>query len=244
MPVTETIIDFAQLSAKKKHELFDQLWSLDREIFPLSKIEDFYSYLHDLSATSIPIVLYYDKDKLVGQNVIQILKLKVHGKTLYVVSSRAGFLVDYRRRNLSLYSAIRVMLQYKLKHPQHDVWFVPTLMQPKVYMLFACRTRHFYPRMNQTMPESHLELLKFLAQRKEHVESRGQGIYVHPCDLPKITPEQLIRLRRHGDIHVNFFMQYVPDYFSGFGMMCICKLDLKTIIETTFNLISNRKIMN
>lgn len=244
MPMTETIVDFEKLSAKKKHELFEQLWNFDREIFPFAKIEDFYGYLYDLSATSIPVVLYYDKGKLVGQNIIQILKLDVHGKILYVVSSRAGFLAEYRRRNLSLYSAIRVMLQYKLKHPQHDIWFVPTLMQPKVYMLFACRTQHFYPRVDTVMPETHLELLKFLAERRETTESRGKGIYVHPCDLPKITSEQLIRLRHHGDTHVNFFMQYVPDYFSGSGMMCICKLDLKTIIETTFNLLSNRKLMN
>ena len=242
MSLTETVVDFTKLSAPKKHDLFEKIWQLDRQIFPFAQIEELYAYLHDTEASAIPIVLYYDQTRLVGQNIIQILKLQAEEHTLYVVSSRAGFLTDYRRRNLSLYSAIRVMLQYKLKHPQHELWFVPTLMQPKVYMLFACRTQYFYPRANKTVPDDHLEVLHLLIKRRKKVEQRAEGIFVHACDLPQITPEQLIRLRHKTDAHIDFFMQHVPDYFSGNGMMCICRLDLKTIVETTFNLITNRKL--
>lgn len=242
MKITEKVEDFVQLSPEKKHYMFQEVWNFDQEIFPSSRIDELYDYLHDCDAASIPIVRYYSGGQLIGQNIIRILQLDLDGDRIFVVNSRAGFLPQYRRRNLSLYSAIRVTLQHKLKHPSIPFWFVPTIMQPKVYMLFASRTAGFYPRAEQPMPEKHQRVLNLMVSRKKDVQKRAEGIYVYPCDLPKVDSEHLIRLRNNAETHVNFFMQHVPDYFDGLGLLCVCELDLKSIAETAVNLAFDRRL--
>lgn len=242
MKITERTTDFAKLSAEKKHTFFQKMWEFDQKIFPNASIDDLYNELYDLDAVSIPVIHYYHQGMLVGQNIIQILKLKLNDYAIFVVSSRAGFLPEYRRRNLTLNSAIRVAVRHRLRYPTHPLWFVSTLMQPKVYTLFASRSRYFYPRRDKAMPKDHQQVLQMIQMRKHGVQKRGEDIYIHPCDMPKVTPEQLIRLRNKSDRHVQFFMQHVPDYFDGMGLMCVCRLDLKTIIETTYNLTSGRAV--
>lgn len=111
---------------------------------------------------------YRHDGKLIGQNIIQILTLRLAEKPVLIVSSRAGFLPKYRRRY--------------------------------------------------------------------EVQVRGENIFAHSCDLPKVTPEQLIRLRSQADAHQQFFMQHAPDYFDGMGLMCICRLDFRTICAAALNL--------
>ena len=67
-------------------------------------------------------------------------------------------------------------------------------------------------------------------------------IFVYPYVMPQTTPEHIQRLRNKTTPHINFFMQHVPDYFDGMGLLCICKLDLKTVLETSFNLFLDRKV--
>ena len=242
MRITEKITNFLDLSPEKKHQFFQELWAFDQEIFPTGHIDDLYDYVHDVDAIAIPVVRYYHEGKLVGQNIIPILKLKLHERDIFVLNSRAGFLTEYRRRNLSLNSAIRIALSYRIRFPTIPMWFVPIIMQPKVYMLFASRCTGFFPRDEKMMPEEHVAVLELMTHRHTKLQQRGRGIYVLPCDLPKFSAEHLIRLRNKSETHVNFFMRHVPDYFDGYGLMCVCEINLKTILETTVNLMTNRRL--
>ena len=240
MRITEKVTDFVRLNPDQKHHFFQEVWQFDQIIFPYASIEYLYDYMHDVDAVSVQVIRYYHADQLVGQNIIPILKLPMDAGHIFVLYSRAGFLPSYRRRNLTLYSAIRVALKQRLQHPGTALWFVPTIMQPKVYMLFASRSQHFYPRANQLIPDEHLQVLQLVKTHHRDVDQRDRGVYVHPCDLPKMSAEHLIRLRNPSETHVNYFMTQVPDYFEGYGMMCVCKLDVKTIFETLMNLTLDR----
>ncbi|RKG30956.1 hypothetical protein [Acinetobacter tianfuensis] len=242
MNITERFIDFAKLPAEKKHVFFQQLWDFDQQIFPNGTIEALYQYVHNRDAAAVHVVQYFYEDKLIGQNIIPILKLQLEQQPIFVVTSRAGFLPEYRRRNRSLRSAIRVSLKHRMHYPNAPLWFVTTLMQPKIYSLFASRTKNFYPRRDRGMAKDHLNVLKMVLENKSGVEKRGTDVFTHLCDMPKVTSEQLIRLRNRHDLHHQFFMQHVPDYFSGMGLVCVCQLNLKTIVETTFNLAIGRNV--
>ena len=174
--------------------------------------------------------------------ILHLIRLSQQDKPIFVVTSRAGVLEQYRRSNLTLKTAIRVALRYRLRYPAIPLWFVTTLMQPKVYTLFASRSRYFYPRKGYTMPTAHQSVLELMHRYKSQVHKRGQGIYVAPALMPKVTPDQLIRLRKRSDVHYQFFMQHVPDYFDGKGLMCVCRLDFKTISETIMNLAYGKSV--
>ncbi|ANF81958.1 hypothetical protein A3K93_06965 [Acinetobacter sp. NCu2D-2] len=242
MKITETIVDFAKLSTQKKHNFFQEILSFDRQIFPHSSVEELYDYMYDINAVSVPVVQYHHNGRLIGQNVIPILQLQLEGKPIYVVTSRAGVLAEYRHKNLTLGSAIRVAIRHRLRYPKAPLWFVSTLMQPKVYTLFASRSQYFFPRHNVVMPDVHRKIIELMLSRNQQAEERSDGIYVCRAVMPKVTPDQLIRLRNRSDDHIRFFMQHVPDYFEGKGLMCVCLLDFKTIIETTWNLTMGRYV--
>ena len=242
MKIVETIVDFKRMVPKEKHNFFQQVFELDQQIFPHSSIEDLYRYVYDIDALSVSIVQYHHQNKLIGQNIIQILKLILNGNPIFIISSRAGFLAEYRGGNRSLKSAIRVALNHKIRYPMYPLWFVPTIMHPKIYTLFASRSANFFPRVGKKMPQAHADVLQLLHSQYNDVEVRGENLYVHPYDLPKVMPEQLICLRIKTDLHNQFFMQHVPDYFAGIGLICICCLDFKTICETVVNLALDRKV--
>lgn len=242
MKIIETIVDFVLLSAIEKEHFFQKIWAFDQQIFPHATVEQLSKYINDPDAVSVPVVQYHCNGKLVGLNIISILKLQLANHPILLVSSRAGFLPEYRGKNQSLNSALRTVLNYRIRHPVYPMWFVASFLQPKVYTLFASHSINFFPRAGRAMPEKHAAVLDMMQSRLNDVQSRGRNIWVHRGEMPVLTPEQLVRLRSQANSHHQFFMQYVPDYFDGMGLMCICRLDLRTIFETAFNLAIGRRI--
>lgn len=70
----------------------------------------------------------------------------------------------------------------------------------------------------------------------------GESIFANSSDLPRVAPAQLIRLRSQADAHQQFFMQHALDYFDGMGLMCICRLNFRTICAAAVNLALGRRV--
>ena len=242
MLITETITDFSKLASEQKKCFFKKIWIFDQQIFPNSSVEEIYNFVHDVDAVSVKVIHYYHEGKLIGQNVLPILKLSLDGKPIFVLSSRAGILPAYRSGHRTLNSAIRVVLNHQIRHLTIPLWFVTTVMQPKVYTIFASRSHNFFPRAERQTPQDYLQVLNVVQQRQHEVQKRREDIFVHPVVMPKVTLNQLMCLRSKATKHINFFMQHVPDYFDGMGLMCVCKLDFKTIFEMMFNLSFDRHV--
>lgn len=242
MRITETIVDFAKLVSEEKHRFFKLICEFDQQIFPDSCEEEIYHFVYDQDAVSILVVHYYHKDTLVGQNIIPVLQLSLEGHPIFVVSYRASILPAYRKGNRTLKTAIRVAINQRIRHPSIPLWFVLTIIQPKIYTYFASRSQNFFPRRCKEIPQQYLKVLQMIQQRKAEVHKRREDIFVYPYVMPHTTPEHIQRLRNKATPHSNFFMQHVPDYFDGMGLLCICKLDLPTILETVFNLFIGRKV--
>lgn len=242
MFITETVTDFTKLASEQKKHFFKKIWAFDQHIFPNATVKEIYNFVHDVDAVSVQVIHYYHEGKLIGQNVLPIIKLSLDGKPIFVLSSRAGILPAYRSTNRTLNSAIRVVLNHQIRHLTMPLWFVTTVIQPKVYTLFASRSQRFFPRAGRQIPQDYLQVLNIFQQRKHEVQKRREDIFVHPIVLPKVSLDQLRCLRNKATTHINFFMQHVPDYFDGMGLMCVCKLDLKTIFEMMFNLSFDRHV--
>jgi len=242
MRITETIVDFAQLAFEQKNRFFKMICEFDQQIFPASCEQDIYNFIYDPDAVSVLVVHYYLKDTLVGQNIIPVLKLSLQGHPIFVVSSRASILPAYRKGNRTLKTAIRVAINHRIRHPTIPLWYVPTVIQPKIYTYFASRSQNFYPRKGREIPQEYLKVLEMMQQRKQEICKRREDIFVYPYVMPQTTPIHIQKIRNKATPHINFFMQHVPDYFDGMGLLCICKLDLKTILETILNLFLDRKV--
>ena len=117
MQLMEKVVDFKKLSVEKKQVLFEELENFDRQIFPNAIPAELHQLLYNPDVVALPIIRFYHRGKVVGQNIIAILKLKTAHQPLYILSSRAAFLSDYRNQNRTLLSAIRVTLGYRLKYP-------------------------------------------------------------------------------------------------------------------------------
>lgn len=242
MGIIEKMVDFSKLASDHQQQFFETMLAFDQQFFPDSSKEEVYDFVYDIDAVSVQVVHYYHQGQLIGQNIIPILKLALNGKPIFVVSSRAGILPAYRRGNRTLKTAIRVAVNQRIRHPSIPLWFVPTIIQPKIYTLFASRSQNFFPRTGKQIPQEYLQVLELIHQRKNEVQKRREDIFVHPSAMPQMTPADIQRLRNKTTPHINFFTQHVPDYFDGMGLLCICKLDLKTILETIWNLSLDRHV--
>ncbi|MBF4521505.1 MULTISPECIES: hypothetical protein [Acinetobacter] len=242
MNIIETVFDFKALSTQQQHYFFEKIYQFDQIIFPNSSLDEFKAFVYAPDAIAVTIIHYHCKGELVGQNVIPILQIQCNNQTMHVVNSRAGFLPEYQKQNLTIQSAVKAMLNRRFKHPFIPLWFVITINQPKIYSLFASRSQNFFPRVGKSTPKEYCEILKIMAARYPEVQKRCNGVYVHETTSPMRNVAQLESLRAHQDVHCNFFLQHAPDYFDGWGIMCICKLDSRTLSETAMNLALNRKV--
>jgi hypothetical protein len=121
MLITETITDFSKLASEQKKRFFKKIWIFDQQIFPNSSVEEIYNFVHDVDAVSVKVIHYYHEGKLIGQNVLPILKLSLDGKPIFVLSSRAGILPAYRSGHITLNSAIRVVLNHQTRESDLDL---------------------------------------------------------------------------------------------------------------------------
>src|SRR5690606_39129487 len=110
MRIRERIVDFTKLASEQKHRFFATMLAFDQQIFPNSTPDEIYDLVHDVDAVSVQVVHYYHHDKLIGQNVIPILRLYLKDKPIFVVSSRLGTLAGYGKSNRTLKTAIRIVI--------------------------------------------------------------------------------------------------------------------------------------
>lgn len=87
MFITETVTDFSKLASGQKKHFFKKIWAFDQHIFPNSTVKEIYNFVHDVDAVSVQVIHYYHEGKLIGQNVLPIIKLFLDGKPIFVLSS-------------------------------------------------------------------------------------------------------------------------------------------------------------
>ena len=242
MNLIETVFDFKALSVQQQSYFFEKIYQFDQKVFPNSSLEELKAFVYDPDAITVTVIQFHDREQLVGQNIILLILIHYNEQTMYVVNLRASFLSEYQKQNLTILSTVKAILNQRLKNPFILVWFVISINQPKIYSLFASRSKNFYPRVGKIMPKEYHEVLQLMAARYPEIQKRSEGVYVHETHSPARSFEQLTHLRIPQDVHCNFFLQHAPDYFDGWGIMCICKLDGKTLSETALSLALNRKV--
>lgn len=242
MNLIETVFDFKALSVQQQSYFFEKIYQFDQKVFPNSSLEELKAFVYDPDAITVTVIQFHDREQLVGQNIILLILIHFNEQTMYVVNLRASFLSEYQKQNLTILSTVKAILNQRLKNTFILVWFVISINQPKIYSLFASRSKNFYPRVGKIMPKEYHEVLQLMAARYPEIQKRSEGVYVHETHSPARSFEQLTHLRIPQDVHCNFFLQHAPDYFDGWGIMCICKLDGKTLSETALNLALNRKV--
>lgn len=144
MNLIETVFDFKALSMQQQSYFFEKIYQFDQKIFPNSSLEEFKAFVYDPDAIAVMVIQYHDRDQVVGQNVIPFILIHYNEQPMHVVNSRAGFLSEYQKQNLTIPSAVKAMLNRRLKNPFIPLWFVISINQPKIYSLFASRSKSFF----------------------------------------------------------------------------------------------------
>ena len=88
MQLLENVVDFNKLSVEKKQVLFEELETFDRQIFPNAIQEELHQLVYNPDVVALPIIRFYHRGKIVGQNIIAILKLKTAHQPLYIFLAR------------------------------------------------------------------------------------------------------------------------------------------------------------
>ena len=200
MNIVETVFDFKALSKQQQDYFCEKIYQFDQNIFPHATLDEIQAFIYDPDAVAVIVIHYHCDGKLVGQNIIPIVLIHCHGQPMHVVSSRAGFLPEYQKKNRTIHSAVMAMLNRRVKNPFIPLWFVISINQPKIYSLFASCSRSFYPRVGRMMPKEYRDILQIMAARCPEIQKRSDDVYVHETNFPTRNLEQLLYLRMSQDV--------------------------------------------
>ena len=235
-PLQVETVDLETLSPSRREALVDELLELDKAVFPAAQPEDLLRYLDDPRAHAVLVTLYRDAGRLVGQNICPVLRVEVEGRSVDILGSIAGMLPTHRGRSRMQLDACWMTLRRLAEHPLQPLFLVTPMMQPRVYAQFAANTRYLHPRLGRGTPSLERAVLAAAATLHRGIEHRGPAHFVQVgLPAPKATRSERGRIDPD-DPHQAFFLQQVPEYVQGAGLLCTMALTPRSIVLATLQL--------
>lgn len=183
-------------------------------------------FLRDLSEKS-HVILMTANGEIQGFSTIQIMKLKIQKKTVYVVFSGDTVMNrEYWGEKVLQKEFCKFALYLKLKTPFTKLYWFLISKGYKTYLLMTNNFVRFYPRYDKDTPRLEKTLLDLLCKKKfpEHYDPEkglilfGDNACAVKDGIAPIYPELL------SNPHVNFFVDKNPDYHKGNELVCIAEM--------------------
>jgi len=227
-----TRVDLLTLPQDQREALIAECLTLDQAVFPNATDVDLEPHLRDPRALAILMVLMRSpQGRLVGQVIHPIVPVPTERGPVAVMGGIAGILPEWRGAGRSIVHAVPLVLGWALRNPRWRLFFATALMTPKVYEHVSRSCPRMHPRPGAAMPPELQAILRGLAQHDPTLQSRGPHTWVRDkLPPPRGTAQERRKLDRTRP-HINFFLDHVPDYAHGRGLMSITPLSAMALVE-------------
>lgn len=227
-----TRVDLLRLPEDERDALIAECLRLDKAVFPDAADADLEPVLRDPEALAILMVLMRSPEgELVGQVIHPIVPVETERGMVAVMGGIAGVLPAWRGGGRSTLQAAPLVLGWVLRNPRWRLYFATSMMTPKVYQhLVRCCPR-MHPRPDTEMPAELAEILAGLAASDPSLTSRGPDAWVRD-DLPPphVTASERRRIDPSRPL-IGFYLDRVPDYACGRGLMVITPIRAVGLVE-------------
>ena len=171
--------------------------------------------------------------RLVGYNQVRRFAYEIDGRTVHMFRAMAGLLPEYRGRGSTLTFGLAQAFRFKLAHPFAEVYFLPILLHPTSYTLFARYGHAFWPTPKETTPADKFELLKKLCETA--------GFPLDDPDHPYVCKPDVMTRQDDAEAadwaadprpEVQFFLKTNPRYREGRALVGIAPLTFANLFIT------------
>lgn len=186
----------------------------------------------DLKSKSQIILMLNHIGQIKGFSSVTDYEVKINQKTYRILYSGDTIISPDHWGTTVLVSTFTAhMMKLKLKNPHKEVWWFLLSKGYKTYLLLANNFLHYYPRMEESIPQEYRDLRAHLANLiyPGHYNNetgllkfdRGEHEHLKHHVAP-ITEEMMIKKPK-----IRFFQEQNPEWEKGDELVCLGKIEFR-----------------
>ncbi len=236
------VINPETLSAAEKAAFADSLYALHSRIFDGVEKKRFVSYVIDSPAQWNRIRIYKNvKNDWVGYCAVHRFHVPVFNRPCVIVRAEAGILRKYRGRSLTLWFGFAKAIQYRLRHPFSELYYLGTFVHPSVFYMFSRYFCEYYPRVDTPLPLQIKDLMLELAKIFQIKAVRGNNFLSREVGwITKESEADSLFWQKHTHPAVKFYLAANPTYAQGSGLLVLVPLTLSNISRSLTRFLQNK----
>jgi len=226
------VINPMTLADAEKSSFADSLYALHSRIFDGVAKQHFVAYVIDSQAEWNRIRIYKDEmSDWVGYCAVHRFKVLAFNRPYVVMRAEAGILRKYRGRSLTLWFGFAKAIQYKLRHPFCNLYYLGTFVHPSVFYMFSRYFSEYYPRIDKPLPRQIKDLMLKLAEIFQIKAITGSNFLSREVGwISKESDADRLFWQNHEHPAVKFYISTNPGYAQGSGLLVLVPLTFRNIL--------------
>jgi len=217
--ITTSVLATADVS----HAQWDDIWTLTEEFYDVDR-----AYAEAELRRRQSIAMFRMNDSLLGMAAIDVYRTEFRGQRLVAIYTAHVLIREaWRGRNLLQKLGARTFLAARLRNPLRPIyWFFDTFSY-KSYLLLPRNFRQFWPRHEESTPESQAALIDQLAlQTYGPAWQPARGVVLRSGQKRLRSTAAPLVLGPGADPGLEFFARANPGHPEGDMLVCLCPLTL------------------
>lgn len=238
--VTDIVVP-RNLDANAKQLFADELYAAHCHIFDGADKKGFTEFVIDCKAEHNWIQVYRnDEGRIVGYFAVHVFEKKLDGKMVGIFTAQAGMMRQYRCGNLIAFGIDRVF-RYVSAHPGRAIYYFGALIHPASYMQIARFADRVWPNPEHGIPANLAGLMDELSHAFGWTTiDEKRPLVRSPGWVTKDGAQDHSYWQNHTSPEVRFFLQQVPDYCDGRGLLTLVPLTVGGVVRATCRYVAHK----
>ena len=230
-------INIKDYDISKWEELLELVYPVVSEIFQIDKKQLANSIFYQSTANT-NLYLFFDKNELVGINLVNIYEYNYQGDDYSFFRFLSGILPQYRGKSNVQKVGFLEAFKYSALNPLREIYYLGPLIHPSSYAA-ACKVSNLvYPSLKNEVPKKFFDLMVTVADVLGLERVVGESPLVR--NLHVVTKEPRDSLPVKLSNRAKYFMELNPNYKKGYGLITLAPMDFKNVTKSFMNYYSKK----
>ena len=171
--------------------------------------------------------LFYQGEQLLGYCL---LTFRQEANNSLVMGASAAFVPDYRGNNSTFAFSFLAAVTTWLRHLNHQVYYLDTMLSPAMYRAMAKKVAFIYPTPD--MDQRDMASYQTLVPNAEASPWRNLNCLKTVGRASNYTAEDISRLKASTKAEIAFYCQLNPNFAQGTALLVLIPVNLKQLLFT------------
>ncbi len=217
----------ADANTNRLFEIFKQT------LKPDMSYREFLAYYQSIKLDYIDVSFVELKGVTIAFCAAAFYKATIAGKSAIIGRAATGVLPSYRGNMLPKWKLYFKFIRYKLFHPGSYVILSAYVANPIIYAMICKYTGWAYPKENQQIPDSIVEIKNNLLHSQGLKKKEGPAFVIKIHFNVHMGVEMVTRIYASKDKHLLFFLSINPLFQQQFGVVTIIPVTMKNCVVSS-----------